>query len=251
MEGKILSAMNEQELRAWLNQENQQLLEEIENIIPVRFTLWDKNYHACQVHKAENDSLRPVEVEVYYRNETSQAKIAHEMLHAKTSIILGDGISLYDVPNKTLAYEGLLQNNNSDKIVTACEHVIFFPDYLDMGFREEDCFEEYELSQESRDLLTFLCGHGLRLGGRYDVNRVYQYLSLGFSLYFYPNSERFQDEVRMLSQLDRGLFSKLENLREACTDLEVVSENKEYLSDAYRQFGTEINHWFRVNRAGR
>ena len=55
----------------------------------------------------------------------------------------------------------------------------------------------------------------------------------------------------MLSQLDRGLFSKLRILREACTDLEVVPENREYLADSYRRFGNEINHWFRVNRAGR
>lgn len=243
--------MNEQELCAWLNPANQRLLAEIKDIVPVRFTLWDREYHGCQIHKAEKDVLCPVEVEVYYRKETSQAKIAHEMLHAKTGLILGDGISLFDVPNKTPTYEGLLEINNSSKIVNACEHVIFFPDYLDMGFTEEDCFEEYELSKESHNLLAFLCEHGLKLGGKYDVDRVFQYLSLGFSLYFYPNSERFQDEVKMLRQLDRGLFSKLENLRKACTNLEVVSENKEYLSDAYRQFGTEMNHWFRVNRAGR
>lgn len=243
--------MNEQELRNWLNPANQQLLTELEGIIPVRFTLWERNYHGCQVHKAENDVQHPVEVEVFYRNETSQAKIAHEMLHARTSLILGDGISLYDVDNKTPAYEGLIQIENAEKIVTACEHVIFFPDYLDMGFREEDSFEEYELSNESRNQLSFLFEHGLKLGGRYDVDRVFQYISLGFTLYFYPNAERFQEEVRMLSQLDRGLFSKLRILRETCTDLEVLPENREYLSDAYRRFGTEINHWFRVNRAGR
>ncbi len=243
--------MNEQELRVWLNQPNQNLLEEIENIVPVRFTLWDKEYHGCQIHKSENDNYCPVEVEIYYRNETSQAKIAHEMLHAKTGLILGDGISLFDVSNKTLAYEGLLQIKNAEKIVTACEHVIFFPDYLDMGYREEDSFEENELSEESRNLLTFLCEHGLKLGGKYDVDRVFQYLSLGFTLYFYPNTERFQEEVGMLNQMDRGLFSKLRILRDACTDLEVMPENKEYLSEAYKRFGTEINHWFRVNRTGR
>ena len=129
--------------------------------------------------------------------------------------------------------------------------LFFFLTTLIWDIEEEDSFEEYELSDESRNLLSFLCEHGLKLGGKYDVGRVFQYLSLGFSLYFYPNSERFKDEVKMLRQLDRGLFSNLENLRKACTDLEVVSENKECLSDDYRQFGTEINHWFRVNRAGR
>ena len=107
--------MNEQELRNWLNPANQQLLTELEGIIPVHFTLWERNCHGCQVHKAENDVQHPVEVEVFYRNETSQAKIAHEMLHARTCLILGDGISLYDVDNKTPVYERLLNNGNAMK----------------------------------------------------------------------------------------------------------------------------------------
>lgn len=78
MEGKILSDMNEQELRAWLNQENQLLLVEIENIIPVRFTLWDESYHACQVHKAKNDSFRPVVVEVYYRGTGGRVPVSQK-----------------------------------------------------------------------------------------------------------------------------------------------------------------------------
>lgn len=238
--------MNEEELRIWLNEVNRQLLEEIEKEIPVRFTLWDRDYHACQVHKDGNNN--PHDVEIFYRDETSQAKITHELLHAKISVVLGDGMSLSDVANMTPAYEGLLTPDNVDNIINACEHLILYPDYIDMGYREEDSFVEYELSVEARQRMTFLCNHGLRLGGRYDLNRVYDYLKLGFSIYFYPNEERFQEEVNALRRLDRGLFSKLRILHDACTDLDIVPGNREYISNAYRRFGTELNHWFRVNR---
>ena len=45
--------MNEEELRAWLDPQNRQLLTEIEETITVRFTLWDRNSYGCQVHKDE------------------------------------------------------------------------------------------------------------------------------------------------------------------------------------------------------
>lgn len=240
--------MNEEELRVWLDTQNRQLLAEIEQNIPVRFTLWDKTFHACQVHKDDQGNHNVAEI--FYREETSHAKIAHELLHAKTAIILGDGIALFDVPNKTSAYEGLLQGENAGGIVNACDHVIFFPEYIDMGYREEDSFEEYNPTDEALQLLDFLCNHRLRLGGRYDTNRVFQYISLAFSFYFYPNENRFMNEVNALRIIDRGLFRKLTILRNACTDLDIIPENKEYLDDAYREFGIEINRWFRVNRLG-
>ena len=238
--------MNEDELRAWLDPQNGQLLAEIEQNLPVRFTLWYEDSHACQVHRDESGNYH--DVEIFYREETSHAKIAHELLHAKTTIVLSDGITLLDVPNMTQAYKGLLQKNNVGGIVNACDHVIFFPEYLDMGYREEDSFEEYNLTDETLQLFAFLCNHGLRLGGRYDSNRVFQYLSIAFSIYFYPNENRFPNEVKALRTLDRGLFGKLTILRDACTDLDIIPENKEYLEDAYRRFGIEINRWFRVNK---
>lgn len=237
--------MNEQELRNWLNPANQQLLTELEGIIPVRFTQWERNYHGCQVHKAENDVQHPVEVEVFYRNETSQAKIAHELLHAKVDVILCDGITLYDVPNICKATEGLL--TNADQIVNGCEHYIFFPEYLDMGYAEDESFEEYQLSAESQQLLDSLCQHGLKSGLHYDVNKVFQFLSLSFTFCLYPNDERFVSEKERLKNLDKVLFSKVDKLRDDC-DLEIIPENRQFLQDAYREFTRRMNSWFLANK---
>ena len=236
--------MNEEELRAWLDPHNRQLLTEIEQTVPVRFTLLDGNSYGCQVHKDEQGVMR--EVEVFYKEPLSQAKIAHEMLHAKVDIVLGNGITLFDVPNMTIALEGLLAN--ASQIVNACEHVIFFRDYLGMGYREEDSFEEYNLSEETRNNMDFLCNHGLKQGCYYDVNRVFQYLSLAFTLRFYPNEDRFSGEIDRLRRLDRVLFSKVECLWDVCMELEIVPDDSALLQNAYRNFSITMNSWFRANR---
>lgn len=235
--------MNEEQLRAWLDANNRSLLEQIETIIPVKFTLWDKNHYACQVHKDNQGQKR--EIEVYYKEPLSQAKIAHELLHAKVDVILCDGITLYDVPNICKATEGLL--TNADQMVNGCEHYIFFPEYLDLGYAEEESFEEYQIPAESQELLDSLCQHGLKSGLQYDINKVFQFLSLSFTFCLYPNDERFIAEKERLKSLDKVLFSKVDKLRDDC-DLEIIPENRQYLQDAYREFTRSVNSWFLANK---
>ena len=46
--------MDEKQLRANLDSQIKTLLAEIEQIVPVKFTLWDEDYCACQLHKDAN-----------------------------------------------------------------------------------------------------------------------------------------------------------------------------------------------------
>lgn len=236
--------MDESQLRTWLDTNNQKLLVEIEieYKIPVKFTLWEKDSYGCQVHK--NEQGAKCEVEVYYKEPPTQAKIAHELLHAKVDLVLGDGITLFDVPNMTKTHQGLLQN--ADQIVNACEHYIFFPEYLDMGYLEKDSFEEYETSDKFRERLESLCQHGLKQGLKYNIDRVFQCLSLAFTLCFYPNEERFATEKNRLKKVDRVLYNKVDELREAC-EIDIDSEFSADLQNAYRKFSRDMNSWFRAN----
>ena len=75
--------MDEKQLRANLDSQIKTLLAEIEQIVPVKFTLWDEDYCACQLHKDANGNQ--IEAEIFYKEPVSQAKFAHELLHAKTT----------------------------------------------------------------------------------------------------------------------------------------------------------------------
>ena len=73
---------------------------------------------------------------------------------------------------------------------------------------------------------------------------MFQYLGLVFSFFFYPNDRRFKKEVDQLKKIDFTLFSRIKKLKDACTDLEIVPENKDYIQEAYYDFAVDMNAWF-------
>lgn len=234
--------MTEQDVRDWLDEANKQLLAEIEKTTPVKFTFWTENHFGCQVHKDENGVQ--CEVEVYYKEPLSQAKIAHELLHAKTSIVLGDNAIMFVIENQTIPFIYLMKNENASQIVNACEHVIFFPDYLDMGYQEDDSFEPPQNLAKSFATIDELSAYKLKENGNYSIKKVFEYLALSFSFLFYPNEKRFKKQVKTLKQIDYPLFSIMNNLRRACTDCTIVPENKDFIQESYFDFANGLNKWF-------
>lgn len=233
--------MDESQLREWLDANNKNLLSEIEKVVPVMFTLWGKNYYACQVHK--NTTGAQCEAEVFYKEPLSQAKLAHELLHAKTSVTLGDNQIMFSVSNPSQPFCFMMANDNASNIVNVCEHNIFFPDYLDMGYLEEDSFEQpQDLAEREREI-SYLVNHGLRVSGHYSIDRVFQYFGLVFSFLFYPNDERFKKEVKQLRKIDVPLFCILKKLKDNCSDVAIIPDNKEHLQDSYFEFANDINNW--------
>ncbi len=233
--------MEEQDIRAWLDKSNQQMLTEIEVFVPVNFVLWEKKNYACHIHK---DNGKPCSAEILCKEPLSQAKIAHELLHAKTSLILGDNGIMFCVEEQTVPFQYMLKGNGASDIGNVCEHVIFFPDYLDMGYDEGEAFEEPERLSEQLEKLSFLANNGLKENGRYSSQRVCDYLSLVFSLLFYPNENRFKREIKQLRKIDIPLFSRIMKMKDACMDMAIVPENKEVLQEAYYVFANDMNQWF-------
>ena len=232
--------MDEKQLRANLDSQIKTLLAEIEQIVPVKFTLWDEDYCACQLHKDANGNQ--VEAEIFYKAPVSQAKLAHELLHAKTSLTLGDNSIMFNVVNPDKAFIYLMQHENASNIVNACEHVIFFPDYLEMGYKEEDSFEQAKDLQARIDELNELVKNGLKDNGHYSL-RVYNYLGLVFTFLFYPIADRFKKEVKQLRKIDIPLFSIVKRLRDSCDDLVVEPSNKAFIQNAYLTFAIDMNAW--------
>lgn len=233
--------MTEQEIRSSLDPAIQELLSEIEMAVPVRYTKWDNDHFACQVHKNANGVQ--CEAEIFYKEPLDQAKIAHELLHAKTSIILGDNSIMFSVENQCQLFINFLSHENASNIVNVCEHIIFFPDYLDMGYEEEDSFEEPTDLDNMFQELDFLESDGLKENGHYSYKKLFLFLSLVFSFVFYPNENRFKREVKRLRKIDMPLFFIINNLKKACYNIAITPNNREHLQEAYRQFAEKMNEW--------
>ena len=233
--------MDERAIRDSLDKQTKALLEEVENHIPVKFTKWDQDHFACQVHK--DGTGRQCEAEVFYKEPIEQAKIAHELLHAKTSLILGDNAIMFSVPKPTIPFICLMETDNASNIVNACEHIIFFPEYLDMGYKEEDSFEKPQDIDKRKKELACLVEQTLKDKGQYSIQKVFQYLGLAFSFMFYPNNMKFKNEIKMLRRIDAILYAIINVLKEACS-VDIIPENKEYIQKAYYGFANSMNDWF-------
>lgn len=233
--------MTEQDIRNWLDPEIKKLLLEVEAMVPVKFTLWGEDFFACQVHK-DNYGVQ-CEAEIFYKEPITQAKLAHELLHAKTSLILGDNGIMFSVDNQCALFPYFLSHYNASNIINACEHNIFFPDYLDMGYAEDDSFEQPENLDKRMKELSYLETYGLKESGHYSSEKVFLYIGLVFSFLFYPGEKRFARVVKRLRKIDVPLFSIMMSLKLACSDLEIVPENKDFIQQSYLEFAKKMNAW--------
>lgn len=232
--------MEEEHLRKDLDSQNKTLLSEIERRVPVRFTRWDNDYYASQLHK--NSGGEYCEAEVFYKEPLEQAKIAHELLHSKTGLILGDNAIMFAVENQTIPFQYMMKG--AENIGNVCEHVIFYPVYIEMGYNEEDFCEQAKDLDRRMEELAFLLKNGLKDKGHYSSQKVSQYLGLAFSFLFYPHEERFKKEVKQLRKIDVTLFSRIMRLKEACCNLDIIPENRDYIQEAYLDFANNMNDWF-------
>lgn len=232
--------MDEEQLRKDLDSHNKTLLSEIELTVPVKFTNWDKDYYASQLHK--NSCGGYCEAEVFYKEPLEQPKIAHELLHSKTGLILGDNAIMFAVEKQTIPFQYMMKG--AEHIGNVCEHVIFYPVYLEMGYKEEDFCEQAKDIDSRLEELSFLLKNGLKDKGHYSSQKVSQYLGLAFSFLFYPQDERFRKEVKQLQKIDVTLFSMIKKLKDACCNLDIIPENRDYIQEAYLDFAYNMNDWF-------
>ena len=235
--------MNEEEIRAGLDEHNQQLVAYIEEIIPVKFTLWDRDYYECHVHK--NNGIL-VEAEIKCKEPICQAKIAHELLHAKISVDLGDIGIMFTVENRNAFFDAMMADESASKINNACEHLMSFPEYIEMGYDEKEFFEEAADLEARLVELDYLYNHGLKTDGHFESKKVFSYLSLLFSFLFYPNEKTFAREVKKLRKINVPLFVILNKLRFDCKDLDINPENRGFIQEAYWKYAKSINKWFEV-----
>ena len=220
-----------------------QLLHEIEAIVPVKFTEWGKSNYGSQLHKNSDGS--PREAEVFLRQPLEMSKIAHELLHMKVDLAMGDNNCMFAISNQHYWYTQIVSYDSAAHILNVCQHVIFFPDYLDMGYAEEDSFEDKELDVKKKADLQELTKTGLKTNGQYDISKVARYIALVFTMDFYPNENRFKKELKALRKKDNPLYSIIHELRRSCTNVEIDAGNRDYLQEAYFNFATKLNEWLK------
>jgi hypothetical protein len=220
------------------------LLQEIKDILPdVTFIHSEKkDCYTCRIRKNDDGTHKCVEITYYEPIVCS--KIAHELLHAKVGLIIGEGSAMLRIPAKCPLYEHLIQSGAIAQIVNACEHFIFYKEYRSMGYKDEGLFETLSVSEPFQMTFDSLLKTGIKRGSQYDTRRTYQYLSALFTTMLYPKRTRFRKEEAQLKKICFELYKTILLFRKEIEQIKTISSAYKSLMDsAYYNLGIHLNEW--------
>lgn len=231
--------MTETEVRESLCKVNSELLQELEQSVPVHFQSITDKYYGCVIHKG-NTGL-PIEVVIFCQEPFSNSKIAHELLHAKAGLLLGDNAIMLCLA-KQFQIDWMLNERLCSHILNCVEHVITYPIYqADMGFPSNEYFEPDE-NEEKPTLLD-----SIKENGKYNIKKVFQYLYWAFSLRFYPIDNRWKKELKSLKKTDFGLYQVINSFYLKIKDITLQETNHKTIQEAYSSLANEMRDWIGRN----
>ena len=239
--GKNELAMNiPQEVNDFLSTENKALVAEIEKMVPVNFTLCEDagQYQS----KSKKNGGKIVSAEIYYKYPLEQAKFSHELLHMKVDLILGDCYFLYWLSCEDEMLAKVVDENFCADFLNVTQHVIFYPDILDMGYSIEEQFEMPRDEAKIEVIYQDALKSRLKYKGVYDGQRIKCYVQLLVMYMFYPDEKRFAHRVKALKRICAPLYALVKNLRDTLDDIAIDASNREIVQDAYMEFATKLRH---------
>lgn len=234
--------MTVEEFRIYLDENNQNLADEIENVVPLIFTETNGDSYGCQVHKEKNGT--PISAEIFYKDGKEQPKIAHELLHAKVSLRYGDNACMFYITRQCAAYTTMI-GQIAERIVNLREHLTFFQTYVQMGYQGSQFFEEMPDIHYINEMVNNAKIVQTDRTGRYSVEDFIKLAEPMFMLILYPDIALFGHQIRDLKHINRDFYDMTKELRGTCLS---ISNNIDHapsntLYNAYHRFAVRLNDW--------
>lgn len=223
------------DVRNKLNQENIKLLDGIEKNVSVEFRVWNRQCYSAIVKKDNNDN--PQRAVVLYYTPISQEKIAHELLHIKSELIL-KSTDLYE-------QNGMFSDHDfCERLIEYIEHTIIFQEYKDLGFDVNLFFENMNVRS---DLKSCIDNMRMSNGTKYSYTSIKNYLLLCGYLLSFRVDNRCEQYKKQIKTKNLELYMAINNLFNDLDDLEICEDNKKFLLDAYKVFKDKIKSWLNKN----
>lgn len=230
------------EYRNNLCEANQRLLEEIEKTLPVIFEKSNKKCWQAGIRKQQKCAV------VYCMNYFSNDKIAHELLHIRMGLILGDNGIMLKKCGKNPILKMLFnnQNNAASQILNAYEHLVIFKQYLAMGFDRNEFFED----QSSHDYDNFICKlrtKGIRTSGKISVQDFMKVFACLFSYLFFPIDDRFCEQLSEIKKAERELFGMLQSFKKQLLNIPINDKGRVQIQKVYSTFMYSLDKYIMKN----
>lgn len=227
---------------AKLDNQCRELLHEVEQHVMIDMELRDdenKSYD-YQTLKRNADG-KPTYGRIRYYEPIESCKIAHELLHAKCSYLLGYDKHIFEFAQNLSnpSTSKLLDYQMCQSISTQAEHYIFYKAYIAMGYESEKFVEKIDFDKQGWD----------------DFTRRFQKANVTYSdarnlltcfhhLMLFPNDNRFAVEIQQLKHLDRDLYTAFKTFRNALPDIMTLEQDQIFqMEPLYDELLTAINFW--------
>lgn len=219
------------------------LCKEIRKIVPLIFEQQDQKSYNAEIIKKSNGEEYPISAVVWYYEPLSLPKIAHELYHVKTGLILGDISIMVPGPSNDYYTKKLLNHRFCQEMLNQTEHCIFYPYYKAHGYPAEEFYEVIN-PEPYFDILAEIEKKGIkRPDGKFVFQNVMDYLKLIVLFLFFPIDSRFSNQIRRLKHIDTDLFSIFKIFKNTITGLAIIPNNREILQTAYASLLTSIDDW--------
>lgn len=235
--------MDISEYRNRLCDANKKLLTEIEGKIPVKFEESNKDYWQAGIRKEENCGV------IYYKEPFSDCKIAHELLHIKIGLIMGDNGIMLCYCGKNALLNWLFLNKDNDaasQILNAYEHLAIFPLYKNMGFDKDEFFEDQN-ENSYNEFIKKLDAEGIRNNGKISIDNFITIFSCLISFLFYPIDDRFKTHLAIIKNRERELYGIFKNFRDQLQKLPLNKTGRKQIQIVYTSFMITLDKFIMKN----
>ena len=219
------------------------LLSEINAQVPLTFNRHDVKEYWSQPHKSETGNI--TSADIWFYDPLMSSKLAHELLHVKCSLLLKDGVCLQNFASNNQLAHALFSDKMVTGIINFTEHIIFYQEYLAMGYEIDDMFES--ALDTNKPHLEKLKREGIKIGNLYMPPKVVEFVMLSMQYSLYPDVSRFRGEITTLNNIDPTLYGILNRYQTGVRKIKMLATNDAKLQNLYCRLRDELIQWCERN----
>jgi hypothetical protein len=231
----------------YLDENNKELVSFIraKNVL-INFVPHGEDCYAQQSQKGGNGIITGATIYYYNKEPLSQAKIAHELLHVKADIMLGDNTIMVQIARESPILSCIFREDFCVHILNVTQHIAMAPYLEDMGWFPNDYFETEDLKGLESEFKDFM-KNGLKEGKLKNLKNISNYLNYLFTFMFFPGN-KFKSELIQLKKVDYVLFHRVKELYKAFNDISLEEDNTDFIQTEYRRFIEGVKNWIDDNK---
>ena len=224
------------------------LLDEVQQYCHVYFEEYNNNHCAFQTTNRDASGFATEGV-LYYHKGYLQASICHELLHAKCDCYFGDNRSLLFNDSDDFIKRHIMDFSLWQSFENQVQHKIIGSDYIQLGYKAEDFFENADFSKASSRQVKQFAANGILIKGKqeYDPISLKTYINVLIHLLFYPFGTPFQSQLRRMEMIDKQLFRIHKDLQISIKDIKVDAQFRDAYIQATHQYRDQMSVWFEKN----